>query len=255
MKAFVVISEESLIPLCDKYGIQWTMYKNNPVGEKKNHGLNEAMKLEWDYLLEIGSDDVLKNEVLDYYEPYIQKGQEFFGAKDALIVNSESGACYRVKSDTAYGMGRMVSRKALEKVYGVDCIAKEGIMARGRTVAKGNKGFFRPEQAEELEKLGRLEIIGKPRYKLWNDDIDKGLDNSSTYFMMTQGIGHFAVKTETPIGIDIKGPDNIWPFNPKLGTAYDLDKALDGLSDEEKIALFAMIKRNKNKEIEYAHPV
>lgn len=251
MDAFVVISEESLIPLCEKYQIKWTFYKNDPLGEKKNHGLNEAMKLEWDYLLEIGSDDVLLNSIIDLYEPLIKSGEDFFGFKDALILNSEDGNCYRLKSDTTYGMGRMISRKALQKTHGVEVEAYEDIIAPGRSTAKGNVGFFPVKTANELEGLGRVKVIGKPRYRFWKDDINRGLDNNSTYFMMTQGIGHKAVKTNKPMGMDIKGPDNIWPFNPKLGSAYNLDEFIEELSQEEQSALFAMIKRNKGQ-IEYA---
>src|SRR6478752_4031551 len=64
IEAFAVISEESMIPLCEKYNIDYCFYKNEPLGEKKNFGLTEAYKKEWDYLVEIGSDDLLKNEYL-----------------------------------------------------------------------------------------------------------------------------------------------------------------------------------------------
>lgn len=251
LEALVVISEESMIPLCNKYNIKWTFYKNDPLGEKKNHGLNEAMKLEWEYLLEIGSDDLVKDELIELYQPLFGK-YDYFGTKDAVIIDSESGQCRRLKSDTTYGLGRCFSRKLLEEVcYGVDILAKEGIMTRGRTTGAGKMGFFKLPMAKELESLGRLEIIGEPRYRLWKDDINRGLDNNSDYFLMTQGIGHRAVKTDKPLTIDIKGPDNIWKFSDRIGTPYDINEALDGLSDEEKDSLFSMI----NKNIEYANPV
>ena len=44
IEAMAVISEESMKPLCKKYGIDYVMYKNEPLGEKKNYGLREAMK-------------------------------------------------------------------------------------------------------------------------------------------------------------------------------------------------------------------
>ena len=249
-EALVVISEESMIPLCDKYGIKWTFYKNEPLGEKKNHGLNEAMKLEWDYLLEIGSDDLIKDELIELYQPLFGKF-DYFGTKDAIIIDSETGRCNRLKSDTTYGLGRCISRKVIEKhCYGVEILAKEHIVTRGRSTAKGSYGFFTVPMAEELEKLGRLEIVGKPRYRLWKDEINRGLDNNSDYFLMTQGIGHKAVKTNEPLTIDIKGKDNIWKFDPKIGSVYDLNEALRGLSNDEQSMIFNLWKRNKN--VEYA---
>lgn len=254
IEAFCVISEESMIPLCKKYGIHYTMYKNDPLGEKKNHGLNEAMNLNWDYLIEIGSDDVLKNELIDLYEPYFNKGWDFFGVKDVLIINSDGGECRRLKSDTTYGLGRVIKRSVIEKYcYGVEVEALDDIISPGRTTAKGDIGFFQVDAAEGFQRSGIGVIVGKPRYRLWKDGINRGLDNNSTYFLMTQGIGHRAIPTDKPLAIDIKGEDNIWKFNKELGMAYELDKALEGLSEEEKSALFALIKRKKRQEIEYGN--
>lgn len=250
IEAFAIISEESMIPLCKKYNITYTFYKNEPLGEKKNHGLNEAMKLEWDYLLEIGSDDLVKDELIELYEPYFGK-YDLFGTKDAIIINSADGQCRRLNSDTTYGLGRCMSRKALECAYGVDVLALETIMCLGRSTIKDSVGFFKVEQAQELEKLGRVKILGEPRYRLWRDDINRGLDNSSDYFFMKNGIGHRAIKTTKPLCIDIKGKDNIWPFNPKLGSVYDLNEALRGLSQEEQSKIFALWKRRTD--VEYAN--
>lgn len=252
IEAFAVISEESMIGLCEKYNIKWTFYKNEPVGEKKNHGLNEAMKLEWDYLLEIGSDDVVKDDLVKLYTPFLGK-YDLFGTKDAIIINSEDGMCRRLKSDTTYGLGRCISRKALQCAYGVDVLALEGIMAMGRSTAKGQKGFFKVEQAKELETLGRVKILGEPRYKLWNDTINKGLDNNSDFFLMRNGIGHKAIKTDKPLCIDIKGQDNIWKFSPRVGVPYSIEEALEGLSQEEQSRICALWKRGRTEGIEYAN--
>lgn len=255
IEAFAVISEESMIPLCKKYRIKYTFYKNEPLGEKKNYGLTKAMELDWDYMIEIGSDDLIKNELIEKYSNYFEK-YEMFGTKDSIIIDSKTGKCRRLQSDTPYGLGRCISRKTIEKhCYGVDCVATEAIMGRGRTTARGETGFFSISQAEELEKLGRLKISGKPRYKLWKDEINRGLDNSSNYFMLQMGVGSKTVATEKPLTIDIKGPDNIWPFSDKIGTVYDLNKALEGLSQDEQSAIFALWKRNKVNQIEYAHTV
>lgn len=251
IETMAVISEESMIPLCEKYNINWTFHENQPLGRKKNHGLNEAMKLEWDYLLEIGSDDLVKDGLIDLYIPFMGK-HDLFGTKDAIIINSADGQTRRLRSDTCYGLGRCMSRKMLQLTYGVDVLAKEMIVSPGRSVGVGQKGFFKPEVAKELEGLGRIEIIGEPRYRLWKDDINRGLDNNSDFFLMTQGVEHKTVKTDKPLVIDIKGQDNIWPFSDRIGERFDLNEALQGLSQEEQSMIFSLIKRQKNKNIEYA---
>ena len=252
IEVLAVISEDEMIPLCEKYDVRWTFYKNNPLGEKKNHGVTEAMKLEWDYLIEIGSDDLIKDELLEKYEPYFGK-YEMFGTKDSIIINSENGHCNRLSSDTPYGLGRCISREVIQKhCYGVDIRAKEAIGMIGRSVAKDQIGFFKIEHAEEAVKLGRAEIVGEPRYKLWQDEINKGMDNSSNYFLLKMGVGYKTVPTVKPLTIDIKGKENIWPFSDSLGVKYDIAKAMEGLSQEEQSAICALWKR-KTEPIEYAN--
>jgi len=116
VEALAVISEEEMKPLCEKYGVHWVMYKNEPLGEKKNYGLRKAKEFDFEYLMEIGSDDlVLDDLVTDYLRNYIGK-YEFFGVSDALIVDTDFRVARRVLSKTVYGAGRMISRSALEKM-------------------------------------------------------------------------------------------------------------------------------------------
>lgn len=115
-EVLVVISEEEMITLCVKYGYTYCMYENLPLGKKKNYGLSIAKMMQWDYLLEIGSDDLILNELLDDYKEMISKGDEFFGIADSAYINSRTGECRRVKDKSTYGAGRMIKREAFSKV-------------------------------------------------------------------------------------------------------------------------------------------
>jgi hypothetical protein len=119
------------------------------------------MKLDWDYLLEIGSDDLVKDELIDLYSEFFGK-HKMFGSKDAVIINSENGQTRRLKSDTVYGLGRCISREVFECCYVVECLCKENIIAPGRTTRANEKNFFKVKQAEELEKLGATHIEIEP---------------------------------------------------------------------------------------------
>lgn len=111
VKGFAVISEESMIPLCEKYGIDWCITKNHPLGAKKNHGVKQALKHEFDYMIEIGSDDLLKNEVLTAYKwngPVI-------GLMDFALINTVNGSCKSIKTNIPkYGAGRAIQRFVCE---------------------------------------------------------------------------------------------------------------------------------------------
>jgi hypothetical protein len=177
---------------------------------------------------------------------------EFFGVKDLAFVNSADGQCRRYKTNSVFGAGRVIKRTTIERVaYGVDVIAKEDIIAIGGTMGGGQNGFLKLDQAKELEKLGRVEITGTPRYKLWKDDIMRGLDNSSTFMLHKNLIGHKTVATKEPLVVDIKSSENIWAYSSEMGEHYHLDEAMKGLSPDEQIALLALIKK-RGKTIERA---
>lgn len=114
-ESLAVISEESMIPLCEKYDIMWVMHENLPLGRKKNFGLKESLKIEWDYVIELGSDDLIKNELIDLYKPFFGT-EEFITVGSLAFINSKTGACRWIKSKSPYGLGRALSRKVVESV-------------------------------------------------------------------------------------------------------------------------------------------
>lgn len=111
VSALAVISEDEMKPLCEQYGIDYCFYKNHPLGEKKNFGVQQALKKDFDYLVEIGSDDILKNEFLSLYT---WGTHDVFGLNDFIILNSEDGECRRLSGkNMKYGTGRAIRKECL----------------------------------------------------------------------------------------------------------------------------------------------
>lgn len=195
--AFAVISESSMIPLCKKYGVDWCMHENHPLGAKKNFGLTQVMKKNFDFLIEIGSDDLLKNEIMELY-PF---DRDVLGLRDFVILNSEDGECRRLTDrDAKFGVGRAISRDAISKFGDVN----------------GN-------------------------YKIWGDRYTSGLDNNSSLALASKGCMEKRFASIEPLAVDIKGPENIWPFNKNRGIHYDFEKAMEGLSDQEVEGIKSLI--------------
>lgn len=111
IKAFAVISEVEMIPLCEKYGVDWCIHENHPLGAKKNYGVNEALKHDFEYMIEIGSDDLLKNEILKTYK----WDAPILGLDSAVHLNTKTGSCRMLCSMASlFGGGRALSRDVLE---------------------------------------------------------------------------------------------------------------------------------------------
>lgn len=113
-ESLAVISEESMIPLCEKYGVMWMMHNNLPLGKKKNAGLKHSLNLDWDYVIELGSDDLIKNELIDLYKPLFGE-HEYIAINSVSFINSETGKCRWIPKGSPFGLGRCLSRTVIER--------------------------------------------------------------------------------------------------------------------------------------------
>lgn len=242
ISALAVISEREMIPLCTKYGINWTLADNLPVGRKKNRGLNIAFNYEWDYLLEIGSDDLLRDEILDTYEPLMKKGMPVFGINSLVFYESTTGNARQYKSD-ALAMGRAIKRTVLEDVtLSIECEVLAGFITGGEVCHAGKRVFLPPARARSLEGSKLVKILGEPCYHLWDDSISRGLDNNSNYLLMSRGVPLRHIETPEPLGMDIKSEVNIWPYNKEAGKDYDADEFMSHCSEGERKQLASLLK-------------
>jgi hypothetical protein len=188
--AFAVISEESMIPLCNKYDIKWAMANNHPLGAKKNYGIKEVLKYDFDYLIEIGSDDLLKNEVLTTYK----WDSPVMGLMDFALIDTQTGDCKSIKSTIPkYGAGRAIKRFVLESC------------------------------------------------EIWENNKSRGMDNSSCRILATNGFLMQGVKSEEPLVVALKSDTNLWGYDSVMGKKYPIQKAFEGLSEEEVNAINYLI--------------
>lgn len=243
--AFAVISEESMKPLCKKYDIDYCFYKNSPLGEKKNFGLTESFKKSWDYMIELGSDDLLKDELLVSYEPWFGK-RPILSTDHFFFLDSISGQARRMKSSSLYGIGRAFERKALEKATeGVRFLAYDDLITTEGEVNKGKIAFFSKASAMSMERGGQGQIISEATHKMWVDEQERGMDNASTFMLARRGMLGKIVPSEKAVAIDIKSQVNIWPYNGEAGSEADIMEVMEGLSQAEQNALFDLIRKQK----------
>lgn len=91
--------------------VPYCWFPNEQLGAKWNHGLKQAEKYEWDYLVTLGSDDIVKQSLFDLYDSIDQ---------DVLITDK----IYFIEVSTGraalltrgrIGAGRRISRRAIER--------------------------------------------------------------------------------------------------------------------------------------------
>lgn len=108
-----VLSEEWAAQLCDEFGFAYTRAQNKPLGRKMNKGMREALKSEWDWLMQLGSDDFIEPKFLDYYWPYLQH-EQFFGMRHLLVMDGRSGDLMSVGTEHVFGAVRCIKRGLVE---------------------------------------------------------------------------------------------------------------------------------------------
>lgn len=115
---FFIVSEAEAARMCQKYGFDFLYYHNQPLGAKKNAGLDYALQMYgWDYMMEIGSDDIINNSYLDFVEPYLRAKTPQLCPHDVWFIDTITGKTAYWETDKVLGAGRMISRATIQKVY------------------------------------------------------------------------------------------------------------------------------------------
>lgn len=116
IEPFFVVSEISQMRQLAHEGLDFIFHKNNPVGEKLNAGLRCVMEnFEFDYLLEIGSDDLIANNYLDDIEPWLRAKIPQLAATRLHFIDSITGMITFFETAAIFGLGRCISRATLER--------------------------------------------------------------------------------------------------------------------------------------------
>lgn len=119
IKVLCVISEPEYIKTCEDYGFNWIAADNKPLGQKINNGVKAALNYEWDYLMMMNSDDIVKAKLIDeYYQPFFEKKDSFFGIEKVTYVNFHTKEAREVKYNySVLGIGKCIRRDVVELAF------------------------------------------------------------------------------------------------------------------------------------------
>lgn len=88
IKVTCAISESYYEVVCKAFGFGVVHAENNPLGTKINTGIKKALESEFDYLMMMNSDNVIKRELIDdVYEPFFESLNPYFGIDRVTYVN------------------------------------------------------------------------------------------------------------------------------------------------------------------------
>lgn len=150
-------------------------YKNQPLGEKMNAGVNYIKRYDFDYLMNIGSDNIWTGLLWELYKPYFESKNKFFGINDFHCMNYLTGEFILIKnyntapddSPAPIGACRMIHKSILPES---DLYRKEWLwgMDGSSMFTLWNNGH-RPEVVETNGLPVVLNIMSRTNLTQWEE--------------------------------------------------------------------------------------
>jgi len=239
ISAFCVYSTDEEKKVLNNYDIQTFQTKNFPIGQKKNAGLWEALKLDFDYLFEIGSDDLIHENLLDLYYGYMMNETQAFGINNCYLLNVDNFECLYYTNPYIIGAGRCIKKSILTDNFGKMIKVKARCSFSGPlgSFAKGNEYILFYDAFKKLQ--SNLKIISDyPGIHFWDNDMNDGLDFNSMLTLNKHGIKLTMPKISNfPYIVDLKSDENVHSFE-------DMEKSKCCVkSDKQLVNYFEEIKQ------------
>ena len=113
IEVLCIVSEQWAKIMAFEYGFKYVNASNECLGTKMNIGVERAKTLEFDYLMNLGSDDIITKDLFKAYEDYFNKGVGIFGGTKATFIDSESKEVKRFDYGVLIGAGRCIRKDIL----------------------------------------------------------------------------------------------------------------------------------------------
>jgi len=216
--------------LCKRYDVIGREYENLPLGRKWNAGLTEALKLKWDYLMTIGSDDLIANELLRTYT----WTDESFGITRCGVMDLRTQEKRIFSNGYPIGLGRCIRRDVIDRLEDMVTIRyKRSASGDDFTIVARREVMMCRKFANQRSEVAEIVQEHNLPIKLWPDNFNRGLDHGSDCLLLRNGIRQTKILTNSILAVDLKTDTNIWPIE-----TYDRgDFELTWLSEGEHNAI------------------
>lgn len=105
-----------------KFKTEIVYESNEELGKKHNAGISKALELNPDYIMNLGSDDFLHENIFELYKPYIEKKLDIIGLNELYFFRYPDNCLFfkYYNKFEAIGAGRLIRAekiKELDKLY------------------------------------------------------------------------------------------------------------------------------------------
>lgn len=188
----------------EKHGFEYREFPNDDLGRKAQYRLECTKDLEWDYLLFLGSDDLVSLKTMDYLSERMSEGYDFIASTDLFI--------YVVKGHPKHGLYH----------------------------SRGYQGTYRDGEPMAVGRCMSRELIERMEYEIWSPikkHIDKPAWERIRSFIQNPHI--YRLRDGGKMIVDIKSSESVsqpksLPRYERLGGTY-INK-MESFKEMEKLS-------------------
>lgn len=123
----VVGSEDEAMEQSESHGFHYRHFPNDNLGKKAQARLEFTKDLEWDYLLFLGSDDLITQKTIDYIRIRMEAGHDFIAPMDLFVYVAEG----HHRAGLYYSNGYRNTRRDGEPMAVGRCLSRELVVRLG----------------------------------------------------------------------------------------------------------------------------
>lgn len=116
LEVLCVVSESWAKIAAFEYGFKYVEASNECLGTKMNIGVKESLRYKYDYLMNMGSDDIITKELFRLYETHFNRNEKMFGCTKLTFIDSKEKSAKRFDYKVMIGAGRCIRRDLIEGV-------------------------------------------------------------------------------------------------------------------------------------------
>jgi hypothetical protein len=146
----ICVSEQEDETMCSQYGIGHITYPNEPATEKWNQGMMYLKDLDLDYVIIMGSDDIMSTECLRNIMFEMNNDVDLIVLKTIFVYDTDGkyrGTLKRITTKGFFGVGKTINKRILDAVnwrpweysaprnWGMDSICSRNISEYVKTTA------------------------------------------------------------------------------------------------------------------------
>lgn len=174
LRPFIVYSEKHHELQAKARGWDAVYADNAQLGEKHNVGYR-SIRFDFDYFMQLGSDDLLSNAGMAAIIAAMRNGVEFGGFRDLYIVKFSTKQALEIKGFIApMGAGRFISRRVFKEAGERVEVRFDRDEDEGLRKVYGDTGWMSLTRANAQERE-----VQSVQHGLWTPEIQCGLDRDS----------------------------------------------------------------------------